>query len=119
MTKRRFAQLVLLVGALGVFYFLSRAWPKDQVVRFDLGAAAAPRVTDLRVFFGDSEHGESWHYELGKAPRVVESDVRLPDGDYTVEIDVGAGDKRASATRKLHLESGSTTTIDLSREVPE
>ena len=118
MTKRRFAQLVLLVGALGVFYFLSRSWPKDQVLRFDLGAAAT-RVEELRVFYGDAEHGADWHYRAGKAPRIVESEPRLPDGEYAVEIDVAANGRHASVTRRVRLEAGSTTTIDLSREVPE
>jgi hypothetical protein len=118
MTKRRFAQVVLLVGALGVFYFLSRAWPRDQVVRFDFGAAA-PRVEELRFFFGDAEHGADFHYEPGKAPRIVESDLRLPDGDYTVDVDVGTHGAHATQTRKVHLSSGSTVTVDLSRQVPE
>jgi hypothetical protein len=118
MSRRRVAQVLILLGALAVFYFLSRAWPKDQVVRFDLGAAQ-PRVEELRVSFGGAEHGWEKHFEPGKAPRVVESDVRLPDGDYTVEVDVSAAGKTATVTRTMHLESGSTTTIDLSRQVPE
>jgi hypothetical protein len=117
-SKRRFAQLVLLTGALGVFYFLSRAWPKEQVLRFDLGLAAA-RVEEVRVSYGDQEHGADYHYAAGAAPRVVENQLRLPDGDYTVETDVAAHGQHATQIRKVHLESGSSTTVDLSRQVPE
>jgi hypothetical protein len=117
-SKRRFAQLLLLVGALGVFYFLARAWPKEQVLRFDLGAAA-PRVEELRVSYGDQEHGADYHYAPGAAPRIVESQLRLPDGNYTVEADVVANGKHAATIRTVHLESGSSTTVDLSRQVPE
>ena len=67
--------------------------------------------------------GEDWtreasfRYAPGQAPRIVTHEPRLPDGDYTVEIDIAASNERATLRRRVTLGGGSTS-IDLSQAVP-
>jgi hypothetical protein len=73
-------------------------------------ATAAAATTD----------GDAWlrtatfHYERGKAPRVLRHEVRLADGDYAIEIELRAGEKRATIHRVGTL-SGDSLVLDASR----
>jgi hypothetical protein len=122
-SKKRIGQLAILVAALGIFFLLSRSWPRDQVLHFSFGDAAA-RVEELHVDYG--EHAASsreasravdFRYAKGQAPRIVTHEARLPNGEYDVEITLFAGGATRSVTKRVLLDGGSTT-IDLSRDVP-
>lgn len=121
--RKRLTQLVLVIAAFGVFYVLSRHWPKDQVVHFALGDAA-PRVDELRIGYGEGNHPTEWtrsaelRYAKGRAPRIATHEPRLPDGNYTVEVEIDAAGQSATVTRHVHLEANGSTTIDLARDVP-
>ena len=127
MTRRRIAQLVLLLAALATYLLLARQWPKDQVLHFSFGDAAS-RVDELRVRYGETNRSggapaewsraAEFRYRKGQAPRVATHETRLPDGNYTVEIEIGAAAETATVTRKVDLEGGSVT-IELSRDVPQ
>jgi hypothetical protein len=137
MDLRRLAPLALLVPAVAAGATLKPHWPKDQSVRYDLGAAA-PRVAELDVRwapYGDaigvkSAKGppaggadEDWaraatfRFGPGQAPRVVSHAPRLADGDYAVEIELQAGGRTATVHRRVTL-AGGVTTVDLASVVP-
>jgi hypothetical protein len=136
---RRLARLVLVTAALILAMFFARHWPKDQSVHYVLGDGAARRANkDARggagdFAAGDGKGGEDWtreasfRYARGRAPRVVTHEPRLPDGDYTVEIEiVASGSERDDTTgRNLDLVtrrhvslSGGVTSIDLAPSIP-
>lgn len=92
-------------------------WPKQQVIRYDLGDAAQ-RVEEIDARWAEQGAGDDWareasfRYPLGQAPRVVTYEPRLADGDYTVEIDIVADSHRSTVRRRVTLQGG-VTSIDL------
>jgi len=110
------------VAGLGVAFALSRQWPREHTVRIVLGDAAKA-VEEVRLRYGDPAHAsgrggdDDWqrevifHYAIGRAPRVVSHEPRLPDGDYDLELEIGmrAGQERRTVTshRVVHLDSDS------------
>ena len=123
---------LLLVGAVGAgaYFFLSPRFPKDQSVNVVLGDRA-PQITEVTMRYtsedADSRRDVSFHFEKGKAPRVVHHEARLPDGDYVVTIEmrgVAGSAKRDGANgeqdvwtkeRRVRLESGSTVQLEAAR----
>jgi hypothetical protein len=129
MSRKRIAQLVLIVAAVALYLVLSRHWPRSQIVHIVLGDAA-PRVEELTLRYaerpgpgGDLTRQVTFPYPRGTAPRIVTHEPNLPDGDYTVEVDIlGAKDTRpepfrATIERRVTLEGG-TVSIDVSQAVP-
>lgn len=115
---------LLLVAALLLAMLLARGWPKDQTVHYVLGDAA-PRVEEVDARWADGNHrgDESWMREAtfrfapGDAPRVVTHEPRLPNGDYTVEVEIAASHATNVVTRHVRLEGGATS-MNLSSWVP-
>ena len=123
--KRRVARIVLVAAAVALFLVLSRHWPHDQTVHVVLGDAA-PRVVELQVAYraeeevGDFSRRATFGYARGAAPRIVTHEVRLPSGDYTIQIGLLTGDangSRATIERRVTLAGGSVS-LDVSRNVP-
>ena len=117
---QRLAMMVLLAGALAVASVLGRRWPKNQTVHYVLGDGAG-RVEEIDASWmaGEEDDGSqeslrdvSLRYALGHAPRVVTHEPRLPDGDYTVKIEIVAGSGRKVVERHVRLGDGATS-IDL------
>jgi hypothetical protein len=134
MNRRGLARFVLLAGALMVSTLLARHWPKDQTVHYILGRGA-PQVEELdaRWASGDPAKGspgapdvradEDWtaqasfRYAAGQAPRVVTHELRLADGEYTVQIEIVTssppeGRPIEPIRRRVALRGG-VTSIDL------
>jgi hypothetical protein len=125
----RALSLVALAGGLAAALPLAQRWPKEQTVHYVLGDAAR-RVLELDARWSEGAAGggddvnreATFRYAQGQAPRVVTHLPRLPDGDYTVEIDLlavsaGAGSERSTITRRITL-AGGATSIDLVGAVP-
>jgi hypothetical protein len=110
------AQLVLVAALLAAYFVIARRWPREQVVHVSLGDGAA-RVERLAIGYGD-DRGAAFSYAKGTAPRIVTHEAKLPDGDYVVDVEVTAGSATATVHRRVHLESGGSTTVDVSRDVP-
>ena len=138
MERKRVLQLLslgALAGGLAAALPLAQRWPKEQTVHYVLGDEAA-RVTELDARWaaaaptgaGRTPAGSSpaeapaaddlreatFRYGTGEAPRVVTHTPRLPDGEYTVQIDLASAGERVAVTRAITLAGGSTS-IDLSR----
>ena len=114
------AGALVLFGALGVgaYFFLSPRFPKDQSVNVVLGDRATS-VTEVTMRYASQKDADlrrdvSFHFDKGKAPRVVHHEARLPDGDYLVSIEV-RGDDVWTKERRVRLEGGSTTQIEATR----
>jgi hypothetical protein len=119
----RWTRLLLLGAALVVALVLGRQWPKEQTVHYVLGESA-PRVVELDARYASAGEGEDWtreasfRYAVGLAPRVVTHEPSLPDGDYTVEIDVVGDKDRSRVRRRVTLTGGGSTSIDLAGTMP-
>jgi hypothetical protein len=137
MDRKRIARGLALVAALAVALLLGQKWPKDQTVHYVLGDAA-PRVEEVAARWaegGGAPATDAWSREAtfrfgrGQAPRVVTHQPRLPDGDYTVELEITADGRSPASpknmgatnvvTRHVHLQGGGVTSIDLSPSVPQ
>ncbi len=133
--RRLLVRLPVLLAALGVGYAVSRHWPNDQSLRVVLGDTA-PSVVEVRVRYAEhgrpSDERDDWarevtfRYAPGRAPRMVNHEARLANGDYDVEIDIGlvttTGPARAARTvtieRRVELGgAGTTASVDVSGAV--
>jgi hypothetical protein len=127
----RLLSLVALAGGLAAALPLAQRWPKEQTIHYVLGDAA-PRVEELDARWREGAPGAArgagatdddvsreatFRYAQGQAPRVVTHLPELPDGDYTVEIDLVAGNARSTVSRQVRL-AGGATSIDLAGAVP-
>ncbi len=124
MDRKRLLRLLLLGAALFVAMILARHWPKDQTVHYVLGSAAA-RVEEVDARWATGRASDDWtreatfRYEPGQAPRIVTHEPKLPDGDYTVEIEIASASAARNVVRRNVTLSGSgSTSIDLADSVP-
>ena len=119
--RQRLARMLVMAAVLGVCVFLAKRWPKDQTVHYVLGGAA-PRVEEIDARWAAGVGSDDWlreatfRYDPGTAPRVVTHEARLPDGDYTVEIEI-EGDGGPAVVRKKVTLSGGSTSIELAEAI--
>jgi hypothetical protein len=128
MDRKRLFRYAFLAVALAAAWLLAPALPKEQTVHYLLGDAA-PRVEEVDARWAEDRgrsrenENENWfreatfHYAPGGAPRVVTHEPRMPDGDYTVELEIVASNAKNVVTRHVRLQGG-VTTIDLAPSVP-
>jgi hypothetical protein len=122
--RKRVLRLVMLAAGLAVVMVLGKKWPKEQTVHYVLGDAAS-RVQEVDARWADAlaASGDDWtreatfRYAPGQAPRIVTHEPKLPDGDYTVEIDIVAASEKSTVRRRVTLAGGSTS-IELAQAVP-
>ena len=124
MDRKRLVRLLFLAAALVVAMLLARHWPKEQTVHYVLGASA-PRVVEVDAQWAPGRSSEEWtreatfRYAAGQAPRIVTHEPRLPDGDYTVEIEIAsASATRTVVRRNVTISGEGSTSIDLADSVP-
>lgn len=111
--KRSF---LLFVG-LGVAALLALGpkLPRDQRLRVRLPGHAAVREVRIAWFSTDGEplREATFTYAPGGAPEALIHELRLPDGDYDVEVEIVTLEGR-TVSRKRVTVSGATTTLDVS-----
>lgn len=114
--RRRLGSYLFLAFGLLVTLYLGTQGPTEQHVRIVLGDGA-PGVTalDLRYLGSGGEVAREAHFDwlAGEAPRVVPHELRLPSGEYALEIDVDAREGRRAVRRRVTLGGGSTQ-VDVS-----
>jgi hypothetical protein len=117
MRRKRLAGLALLAAALAVGVTAQKRWPREQIVQYVLGdEASLVRRVDAR--WAEADKGDDWtheasfRYAVGEAPRIVTHAPRLPDGDYTVEIELAEGGVPRLVRRRVTL-AGGVTSIDI------
>lgn len=131
--RRRGITLLFAALGLGAVFYLSPGVPRDQTVEIVLGDRAA-KVRALELHYasasaaptetldGDWTREASFRYGQGVSPpRVVHHELRLPDGDYVVAIDlfVGIGDatEKTTLVRNVRLDAGGSTSIDVAEAI--
>lgn len=111
--KRSF---LLFVG-LGVAALLSLGpkLPRDQRLRVRLPAPAPVSEVRIAWFSTDGEplREATFTYAPGGAPEALIHELRLPDGDYDVDVEIVTLEGR-TVSRKRVTVSGATTTLDVS-----
>lgn len=121
--RRRVLPLAILAAGGILAAVLASKGPREQHVRFVLGARAGD-VTALEVqYLGEAgEVAREAHlaFEPGRAPRVVAHEPTLPDGAYALRLALDTRAGRRSVEREVTLRAG-TTSVDLSRvlETPQ
>jgi hypothetical protein len=124
--RRRLAPLLLLAAGLGAYTMMERTLPRDHEVVIDLGGAARD-VTDVEVVWtrpgSDTEEAAlttRWHFAPGTAPARIPAHVRLPDGEW--EVDVGlqrdATRETTHGPRRVNLEGTPWWKRDNLKEAP-
>lgn len=98
---------LLLVGAgLVAATQILPKWPREHpvVVRLDDPATVvAVELAWTSALAGDPLAGSSWRFAAGRAPRRLESTVRLPNGDYDVEIAIARTESSQTTHRSVVL----------------
>lgn len=109
---------VFLFAAAGLVLFALAGpkVPRDQRLRVPLGAMR-PTVREAH-FSWSSPSGEAlreatFSFPIGGAPEALIHELRLPDGDYDVEVEIVLLEGR-TVSRKRVTVSGATTTLDVS-----
>jgi hypothetical protein len=115
----RIGRRPLLFAAAGVALLAAYAGPKvprDQRLRVLLGpkARGARSVRIAWSSHGDPLREAALTFPEG-APDTVLQEVRLPDGDYDVEVEVDTQEGRSAARKRVTL-GGATATLDLRDE---
>src|SRR4051794_15053679 len=91
MNRRRTLSFVFLAFGLGVALYLNQTTPHEQHLRVVLGEAAKD-VTGIEIQYvaedGETARDMRASYDAGAAPRIVSHEPKLPDGPYTVRVDV-------------------------------
>ena len=99
--------------------YLSEKAPKEQHVRFVVGAAA-PRLVRLTCEYEGNEgvmRTADFTYDHGEAPRVIAHDPELPSGLYTLHLRVFSKEGQNTVERRVTLSQG-TVSVDLAESVP-
>ena len=136
--RKRIGQIVAIAAMMALARFAAGQWPRDQTIHYVL-VNEAPLVQELRARWAPERPEESpekspkanremgkaddwtrevaFRYAQGQAPRIVTHEPRLPNGDYTVEIEITASgvqpQDRSVVRRHVEL-NGGVTSIDLS-----
>jgi hypothetical protein len=110
--RRRFAPLLLVVAALGIYAVVGPRLPHDHDVSLDLGPASRD-VTHVEVAWTDVGANADpiavstqWNFMQGTAPEKLHTHVRLADGPWQADVlvDRNGSMERASWSRRIYLE---------------
>ncbi|MBK6691201.1 MAG: hypothetical protein IPG50_03205 [Myxococcales bacterium] len=122
--RRRWPALVLVLAGLAAFHFFGPKLPRDQTVRVQLGPEAAAlrelalRYNERSPLTGEPLREVSYRYPAAEAPRTIRHTLRIPDGEYLLEIELVTHQGRTTLSRPVRL-SGADTTVDVSTAVRE
>ena len=117
---RRLAPLVLVGGAGAALASLVPHWPHERQVEFRIEDPSTVVGLDVAWMdlaknrsFGDTVQEGRWNFAPGAAPGAVVATVRLPDGNYEVDVTVKRADGARSLRRTLTLGDGERITVML------
>jgi hypothetical protein len=117
---RRLAPLVLVGGAVAALASLLPHWPHERQVEFRIedpstvvGLDVAWMDLEKSRSFGDTVQEGRWNFAAGAAPGAVVATVRLPDGNYEVDVTVKRADGARSLRRTVTLGDGERITVML------
>ena len=123
--RKKWAIRLLLVGALVLLLSAVPHFPHEQTLRIDLGDSSkiataltlrwAPKTKEpsANPSIEDWTGEVTFRYEKNSAPRVVQEETRMADGDYVVEIEL-ITERGGAVTRRNVSLGGGATTVDVS-----
>jgi hypothetical protein len=114
----RLARFLLLGGGLCAAAQLLPQLPRERRLALRLDdptTVTSVEVTWTRDGREDALAGASFRFEAGRAPRRLESTVRLPNGAYDVEVVVLRADGPRTLRRPVTLEGGDEITLTVPR----
>jgi hypothetical protein len=109
----------LLVGGAFAATYVFPQVPRARSVRLRVDDAASVTAVDVTWTpmsgggSADPVQGGTWRFAMGKAPRVIETPVRLRDGRYALEVVVTKGDAREEIHRTIDLGDSDQITVSL------
>jgi hypothetical protein len=116
-TRRSFARLALLVGALGAAALILPRLPRERQIDFHFEDPASIVGVELawsrENAGGEAIQGGSWHFAPGQAPRSLTTTVHLPNGHYAVDVTVERTSRRDDLHRVIEIADTDHVTIPL------
>lgn len=127
--RLRWAPFLLLAAAGALALTVLPKLPRDQRVGIRLPDASTVTVVEVTWFplkdrpdiaeskppsvTNDALKGGSWNFAAGSAPSVVETQVRLPDGRYELDVTIERGGTREVFHKTLALGEADHITVPL------
>jgi hypothetical protein len=114
--RRRIAPLLFVAAGLGAYLMAAPMIPHDQDVAFDLGDVARS-VTSVEVAWSRPGHQDDpavstrWLFTVGNAPRRLQTRIRVSNGPWVADVDVGRADGVAAThwSRQVNLDGDPMT----------
>ena len=107
---RAAARLVALVGAVAVGLFLFRSSPRDVKLVYDVARAPGATGLDVEIRRGGATVRRAELRVAPGAPQVTH-EVRLPDGDYALVVQVARPGVPLRVDRPLEVRESGTVVV--------
>lgn len=115
--RGKLALLLLLVGAGIAARFLVPRLPKERTVELRLPEPVSITAVDVAwapvTQDDEAVQGADWRFVTGRAPPVLQTVVRLPDGRYALDVRVERGAEREAFHRVIALGDADRVTVRL------
>jgi hypothetical protein len=114
--RARMARLIFLGAAVGAAAILLPMVPREHAVELrldDPATVTGVEVTWTKAGEGEALVGSEWHFAAGKAPRSIETSVKLPGGRYAVDAVVQRTEGSTEVHRSVDLADADQVTLPL------
>ena len=119
---RRLSPLILLLAAVVIYFgVVAPNTAEDHAVTLELQGSVRTitRVdtvwTGIDVRPGEAVAGSTFHFDRGKAPSRIQTEVHAPNGAYWLDVTVRKGDASTEVRRRIAL-SGADVKVFLPLE---
>lgn len=112
--RRKLPRIALVGAGLGLAFLFAPAAPQDHPVVLRLDDATTITGVDLTWSRADDAtplRGATWRFEPGKAPSQIETNARLPNGSYRLDLSVSRTDGATALQRTLTLDESGALSI--------
>lgn len=114
--RRRLPRWAILSVILVAAYFVLPSLPRDHQVVLRLEDPSS--VVGVELDWSPAQQGEpfrggSWRFDPGHAPHTVTSNVRVPNGDYSLKARVFRQDRADEVRRVVTLGDAESITVPL------
>ena len=111
---RGLVRVLLIVGAVGIAFFLLREGPKDVSLVYDVSGAPAPSALEVEIRRGGDVLRRA-EFRLGGAGLQIRHDVRLPTGDYLLAWRLATPTGTREGDRPLEIRESGPIVLPLGR----
>jgi hypothetical protein len=114
---KRAAPFLLVAGAIAAFGTMTQKAPQERPLELRVEDPASLR--DLEVAWidpnGETAQSGRWHYEVGQAPELVKTTLRVPDARYDVVITTARSDGEHVVHRSVTVSDPGSMTLRVLR----